>query len=605
MNLSAQRVRARLWRNIALATLMVLLLLRIPYAAAHMDMARDVFVAWRMLRGETLPLEGPVLNGMIHLGPVWYYLLAALQFLGRTWFGTIALLGLLAALQIPLAYLLGKEMHSRRAGLLWGVGLIVPSWTTYEWMLPLHPLLTPLFVLAFLLCCLRYWRGGKRRYFYGMALTFTLAFHAHPSTVGLVWIGLFVLLRARHVRITWRDFLFAGLVALAPLLPFVYADAQRGFEDLHKSAGFAGNPAEIGSLANVLPLFVAIVYGGTHYLFDPLTGLSERTAQLAAGIVACGGIAGAVGLLFALRDRRTRALMLFALAATLAILLTVALMRGPTPYYMTTLPQVCIAGLVAIGLAALGSGAAIRTLQVFATAAAVTACLVTTYANARFEIRGAWPFAWRPMFDVKHTPDALMPLLLTPAYAMDDSGRFLCAQSAPSIHGTYGNQLIHNYGIEMRLACARADVHIGGAEAERTHWLGLSHAMFAAIGVRPEQRIGPIGLVRARPVLEQAPILEPAAPRYPAYKPDLTTPAVHRLSVPLNAGEHLVVSNIAFAFNLDPSVTVQIAGKNVPALAQDSVAGVYPCAGCEPGTATTAEVDITSGDFADIDVVVF
>ena len=107
----------RRWRNLALAGLLLLLLLRVPYAASHMDIARDMWVAWRLLHGEALPLEGPVLNGIVHLGPVWYYLLAALQFLGRTWYGTIALLGFLAALQIPLAYLLGKELHSRRAGL--------------------------------------------------------------------------------------------------------------------------------------------------------------------------------------------------------------------------------------------------------------------------------------------------------------------------------------------------------------------------------------------------------------------------------------------------------------------------------------------------------
>ena len=70
---------------------------------------------------------------------------------------------------------------------------------------------------------------------------------------------------------------------------------------------------------------------------------------------------------------------------------------------------------------------------------AVLACVVTTYANARFQIRGAWPFAWWPMFDVRHAPDEISPLLLTPAYAMDQSGRFLCAQHLPSIHGTYGS----------------------------------------------------------------------------------------------------------------------------------------------------------------------
>ena len=37
------------------------------------------------------------------------------------------LLGLLAGAQFPLAYLTGKELHSRRAGALWALGLLVPA----------------------------------------------------------------------------------------------------------------------------------------------------------------------------------------------------------------------------------------------------------------------------------------------------------------------------------------------------------------------------------------------------------------------------------------------------------------------------------------------
>ena len=593
-------------RASALVGLCALLLLRVPYAAAHMDLARDMFVAWQLLHGEAVPVEGPVLNGMIHLGPVWYYLLALLQGLGRTWFGTIAVLGLLASLQIPLAYLLGKELHSRLAGLLWATGLIVPSWSTFEWMLPLHPILSPLFVLAFLLCCLRYWRSGARKYFYGMALTFALALHAHPSNIGCAWIGLFVLLRAPHAQVKWHDFVLAGVLALAPLLPFFYADAQRGFEDLRKSAAFAANPQATGSMKNLPSLFLAIVYGGTRYLFDPLTGLSAQTAQLAAGVLAVGGICGGAGLLPAIREPRTRAITLFALAATLAVLATIAVMRAAMPYYMTTAAHVLIAGLVAIGLGALGASIAMRALRVAVVAGVVLACATTTYGQARFQTRGAWPFAWWPMFDVLHAPDAIVPLLLTPAYAMDQSGRFLCAQQNPSIHGAYGNQLIHNYAMDMRLACGRSDVQVGGNEGGRTHWLGLSRAMLAQSGVQPQQRIGPIALVRPlRIVSSSPPLLQPEQPRYPAYRPAIDAATPHQLSVPLQAGEHLAVSNLAFAFNVDPRVTVTVAGKTVEPVARDRVAQIYACTGCAPGQIATAELDISSGDFFDVDIVVF
>jgi hypothetical protein len=287
------------------------------------------------------------------------------------------------------------------------------------------------------------------------------------------------------------------------------------------------------------------------------------------------------------------------------VVLSVALIRALTPYYMTSSSHVVTAGLVAIGLSALGDNAGARSIRGAVVACALAACAVTTYGNARFEIRGAWPFAWWPMFDVRHAPDQTVPLLLTPAYAMDASGRFLCAQAAPSVHGTYGSQLIHNYAMDMRLTCNRADVHVGGAEPGRNHWLGLSRAMFEQAGLRPQQRLGPIGLMPARPLAEQVPLLQPAEPRYPAYRPEVGAATLHHLSVPLRAGEHLAISNLGFAFNVEPQVVVRIDGQVVGAAAQDRVAAVYLCVPCAAGGAATAEIDVTSGDFADVDIVAF
>lgn len=594
----------RRWRFAVLAGLMLLMLARVPYAASHMDLSRDMFVAWRLLHGEQFPMEGPVLNGMIHLGPVWYYVLALLLLIGRTWFGTIALLGLIAALQIPVAYLLGKELHSRRAGLLFAVGLVVPSWTTYEWMLPLHPILSALLVVAFLLCCLRYWRTGRRSYFYGTAIAFTLAMHAHPSNIGCAWIGLFVLIRARHVNVRWWDVALAAFIVVAPLLPFVYADALRGFEDFHKSSAFAANPNETGSLAKLPALFWAVAFGGPRYLLEIFGDFGSSGSMIAACIVTLGGAAGAVGLMAAIRDSHTRAMALLAIVGTLAMLATLAIIRARTPYYMTTSSRVFLVGLAALGLAALGARAFARATRWGVAGVAVFAAFVTTYGNARDQVRGAWPFAWLPMFDVTVPASDPAPLLLTPTYAMDVSGRFLCSLEKPSIHGTYGNQLTHNYGVEMLLACGRNDVHIGGSEEGRSHWLGLSRAMFARLTTKPVQRLGPIGVVPARPVLQQAARVEPDVPRYPAYLPVATEAKSMHLSVAVRADEYVAVSNLGFAFNVEPKVLVRIGGNAVEPAAFDRVSAVYAC-NCEKNGTSTLEIDIAATDLPDVDVTVF
>ena len=71
--------RRRFWRTFALFALVGASAARIAYAAVHMDLARDMFIAWRSLHGEALPLSGPVLAGAIHLGPAWYWLLTVLR----------------------------------------------------------------------------------------------------------------------------------------------------------------------------------------------------------------------------------------------------------------------------------------------------------------------------------------------------------------------------------------------------------------------------------------------------------------------------------------------------------------------------------------------
>ena len=199
----------------------------------------------------------PVLAGAIHLGPVWYWLLTALLAIGRSWSGTMLLLGLLAGAQFPLAYLTGKELHSRRAGALWALGLLVPAWSAFEWALPLHYLLSSTCVLAFALCAARYWRRPRRRYLVGVALFFVLALHAHPANAGLAFVGLALLvwaLRNRHCG--WRDCALAAAVGLLPLLPYFAWDAAHGFADLASALRFVGGE-HTGHLRAVWPLLSA------------------------------------------------------------------------------------------------------------------------------------------------------------------------------------------------------------------------------------------------------------------------------------------------------------------------------------------------------------
>ncbi len=94
---------------------MLVYILPAPYAAVHVDLARDMYTGWRIVTGESYPTMGPVIASTFHLGPVWHCVLAASLGSTHSWFGTIillALLALLGALQMPAAYLAGSSNRS-------------------------------------------------------------------------------------------------------------------------------------------------------------------------------------------------------------------------------------------------------------------------------------------------------------------------------------------------------------------------------------------------------------------------------------------------------------------------------------------------------------
>lgn len=606
----AARLRAwlgsRSARNLALGALALLLLLRIPYAGVHMGLARDFFTAYRIVHGDEFPPYGPVLNDTIHLGPVWFYLLAALQAVGRSWLSTLLLFGAVAALQVPLAYLLGKALHGRRAGLLFAVGLLVPSWTTFEWLLPSHPLLSPALDLAFLLCAVRYCRRPRTRYLVGMALFGVLAIHAHPANAGLLWVAPAVAAWSwRRGALGARDVALAAAAALAPLLPFFWWDFTHGFAELKRAGAYLGNDRTTGSVFDVARLFAGVAWGGTREWFEPTLGWPAAWAGPATLIVAAGGAAGAVGLVLGCRDARGRAVVACGVATLLAVLLTTVLIRADTPYYMAASTWVVLAGLVAIGLASLGRTRAAHAVRAFAVAAGLAACLVTIVGTARFQTRGTWAFEWVPWFDIKRPRDGHVEILpLMPAYAQRASGQFLCTRPAPAVHGAYAAQLMTDHAVAMRLVCGRGDARIGGQAPGREHWLGLSRAMLARIGVRPARRIGPIGLVPARPVGDTPALLPPAVPVYPAQVPPPPSAEIRVPPFRMAASEHLAVTHLAYALAERPAIVVRMDGRVVEPRYRDGFVSVYDCA-CAPDTGAEVGIEMRGGNSRGIDLAVF
>jgi hypothetical protein len=297
----------------------------------------------------------------------------------------------------------------------------------------------------------------------------------------------------------------------------------------------------------------------------------------------------------------TRRLGLAAFCAAAGIALTTALLRDMTPYYMTTPLHVVLVGIIAFGLASLRGGVIAAGLRSGACLVAAAGFLLCATRAAHLQKHGDWPFNFFPLFNVSEAAQPTVPLLLMPAYGVAASGNFLCAEPLPDAHGALAQYLLHGYAVDMRLACARSDVKLGGAEPDRRHWLGLSRALFARIGVQPQRRLGSIGLVAAHPLSAGPAIEPPAAPVYPAYLPKFSAaPEERRLRIEPGADRHLAVSNIAFGFAPNPEVIATLAGKPLEPVAVDSVSRIYAIDA--PGE---VEITIHSLDAPDVDVVTF
>ena len=589
-------------RTLALAALMVAYLLVLPYAATHLDFARDVYVALRLARGEEMPMEGPLLAGTLHLGPVWYYALALPIALGAGWFTVVAVVAFIGALQLPLAYLAGKALHSRPAGMVWAGLLLLPSWSTFESLFPEHTQWTATFTLAAIVAALRFERTGRSRYFVGLALACALAVHAHPSAAGLALVGgAMLVLGLRRGDLRLSTLAVAGAAVVLPFMPLLVDQISRGLPLFDAAASYLGGEQVRPDPAVIPALLGQSLLGGLAYWFDDVFGAGGWVATCLAAVFGGAFAIGALAYLARLGDRGWRRRVAPALLAAVAVIVVTALMRAYFPYYMTTVVRVCALGIVAVGLAHLLGPRPLAAL----VAAAVLVQLGLVAGVAMHQTRGGWPLAFFPLFDVvgkRHDPPR--PLLMLPAYAMSRSAAFLC-RGPVQLHGPYAWHVLHGHALEGRLACGKVDVRLGGPlPADRQAWIGLPRAMLRSAGIAADRSMGPFGLLPVRRVLgDPVSVASPAAPRYPPVEVAAAPLQSRTFDLQLAPGERFAVSNLAhpFPFDAEPVVLVYADGSLLEPVAADGMSQVWRCDRCAVGL----RVEVRAADFRHIDIVTF
>lgn len=569
-----------------------------PFAVLHADLARDLLVARGMLDGAPWPLLGPVLAGGLHLGPAWYWLLGGLQAIGLGWPGTLAVIALLGATQFPLAYLAGKALHSRGAGLLWATLLLLPSWSTFEAVFPQHPTLTASAMLAAICFALRFVRRVRGRDAVACAFACTIAVHAHPSAAGLAVMGLLLAawgsyrgaLRAPHIAL-------CALAALAPFVPLLWAQWTGRFDSIGALSDYLASPQADASLARAPALAWAAWAGGSAYWIEHLQGAGARAVLV---LLALLGAAGVVGFVGALREPGFRARGLVALAVAMVLVLVVVLLRSHTPYYMVAAIRVPLLGLLAVGLATLAAVRPLRLLLQLAVSVLGFQCWVVA-TTAAGQARGTLSFALLPLGDVTAPALPPRPMPVLPAWALVRDARFACAHAPLVAHGAWASLGLNLYAVGPRLYCPADAVAFGGVDPTAAHWIGLPRGLWQAIGRSPAHVVGGLGMAPVRRVLGAAPPRSAATAKvYPPLAP--AEGALQRvvLAVALAAEEHLAISHLGFVLAPGPQVSLRVDGALHMPLARDGISTVFHCPrGCR------GSVLIESAEPQHVDVVVF
>ncbi len=578
------------------------------FGAAGPDTARDVAAALAIRDLGALPLHGPLLAGTSHLGPLWFYLLALPMIIHRSWLGVALFVALIGSLQFPLAYAAGRRLIDRRFGLLWCALLALPGWGSFQLVGFSHTNMVPACSMLVLYALVRLAQDRQPRWLVVATGAFSLALHAHPTTIGLAPVIAIVALMAMPsvgALLPWGA--LAILVALLPFAPLLADRFAAPAPLAAQVAQYVGSTMHSSNLLDTGSLLWAMLVRGPRIVAQAFVAMTPGMSAAAVVAVLALELAALAGLLFAVR--RQPLPVAAALFVTLAIAALIAWLRPATPFYMTYALLPFLAGLGALGLYGLCAGLPERGAVLLAGILGVALLLHAVFAIgiAATIASGDVALDVSSRLDVKQddaTPALAEPWL--PAHAVDASGALLCRQRRPIVlHGAYA-YLEHVYlGLDHRLRCGILDVHLAGIEpATGVHLVGLARPAWRALGWTPPISIGGIGVTHAAEVLWPTQGLPP--PDGSVYPPPAIAPApVRRVAIDaaVQGDRALIVALPYVPWMIPPQIEVTANGIARAPLARDVAAAVYTCRECAGAAAVAWRISIVSSAPERVDIV--
>ncbi len=560
-------------------------------SATHLDLARDVSESLKIING-TLLLEGPILAGTIHFGPLWYYLLAFPQLLNEAWMAITFFIGALASLKYFLAYRLGRQLEGPLTDLLWAALLAFPGWPTYAQILPSHTSLIETCTLLTGCAALLFWRKPSSLSLSGLTFSLALALHAHPVCVVLFPPCLcLVAIRAFQKKLLWRAFIPGTAAFLILFLPVICSEILHDFSNFRSGTAFIGGQTSKGSLGHLsdIPAFIfGTLFTGPRIVATDVLLWPRAPSNLLAVLYCLVVFTGFIGAALTFRILLYRKFLLATIGSFAAVIAGSVLLRNITPYYMSFVLLSLTAGLASWGIANLISGRNFWIQKIASkTAFLLVLCLlVCQFFMAKTLFHGAFHFSFFPLFDIKLPFSKGESLPMETAWSVSSSGRWLCQHPGTALQGALPYLALHSYAIGARKTCSEQPLLTLGGQAlrEDLQIIGFSHPMIKMLKIPSATSWGPIDIFPARRVLHPlkgAP-LPPGAP-YPPVEGSYGPTQDLILETGLPCDEAVAVSTIYFAFMPSPSIDVTLNGTPLHPFAKDLITSVYVPPSCVSG----------------------
>ena len=309
------------------------------------DTARDVAEALAIRHLTAFPLHGPLLAGTLHLGPIWFYVLALPLALHESWLSVALFAAVLGSLQFPLAYGAGRRLLDRRFGLLWSALLALPGWGSFELVGFGHANLVRVCSMLVLYALVRLAQERRPAWLVLASGALALAIHAHPSAAPLLFVVIAVALFAlRDVGTLFRWGAASLFVAALPFSPLAIENSAV----LERTGELIEGMVRLENLAHLPALLYGILVRGPRVVADAFFAWTPGASPVVQAVIVAIELAAGIGLIAAFS--RHRRLVLAGLGLTVVVTATVAWMRPVTPYWMTYAMLPPLAGLGALGL---------------------------------------------------------------------------------------------------------------------------------------------------------------------------------------------------------------------------------------------------------------